>query len=72
MKAEYLYNLGEYCWIMHNNTPIRKQVKSVNIIIYDKKLKPAITYGFDLTNPVSAAVIENKVFRTKEELIRSL
>ena len=71
MKIETKYNIGQEVWFMKENKPTKQVVGFVEIIAASTTSKSFIQYGLKIEGSVER-VVENKLFPTKEELLKSL
>ena len=78
MTIETKYNIGDEVWAMHENRPWKGSVTEINATVvhpefysidYEVKLKDS---SFEAPIIVYVDLLEGLVFRTKEELIKSL
>ena len=67
MKIETKYNVGDKVWLICGNKAVEKMITQFDVII--KGPSPKITYQL---NYESTDVDEYKLFKSKEELLKSL
>lgn len=71
MKIETKYNIDDEVWLMKENKPTKRVVSFIEIIAASTTSKSFIQYGLKFEGEVER-VVENKLFPTKEELLKSL
>ena len=71
MEVNFKFDIGEQVWIMENNRPARFEVKNVKVEIESLVKDHKVTYLL-MNQGVEREVDEKMVFKTKEELVKSL
>ena len=71
MEVNFKFDIGEQVWIMENNRPARFEVKNVKVEIESLVKDHKVTYLL-MNQGVQREVDEKMVFKTKEELVKSL
>lgn len=78
MTIETEYNIGDEVWAMHENRPWKGSVVKIKAIVvhpecygidYEVKLKDS---SFEAPIIIYVDLLEGLIFRTKEELLKSL
>lgn len=77
MVKNFEFNIGDAVWIMHNNIAITGKIKRM---WYTEFISPvncedivkAETYTVDVTGTIVSGLDRNQIFKTKEELKKSL
>lgn len=72
MKIETKYNIGDVVWLMKENKPTTQVVSFIEIIVASTTSECFIQYGFKTGGVIAERVVENHLFSTKEELLKSL
>ena len=80
MEIKTKYNIGDEMWTMHDNKVICFTIKGINIKVEDKTLVEYISsekfkqhsYFSDRLEYMPLYIKEEKVFLTREELLKSL
>ena len=77
MTIETKYNIGDEVWLMYHNKAVRTKTESVKIKKYARrtmgmKIETCITYDVATPDDSTIEVIEESLFPTKEELLKSL
>lgn len=69
MKIETKFDLFERFWVMHNNKPYNAEVQQIKIKVNgNASTIICITYEAGIADDI----LENRCFKTKQELIDSL
>lgn len=68
MTINTKYNEGDNVWLMLNNKPHQTSVKYINATVYNDKID--IRYG--LSHDEHGQYVEDSVFTSKEDLVKSL
>ena len=71
MTIETKYNIGDDVWMMKENKPTKRLVSFIETITASTTSKSFIQYGLK-NEGVVERVVENLLFPTKEELLKSL
>lgn len=66
MEVNSKYNINDTVWVVNKNKVIQQKVKGIEITAYKDKTEIEYTFIGDSKLP------EDRVFKTKEELINSL
>lgn len=66
MEVNSKYNINDNVWVVNKNKVIQQKVKGIEITAYTHKTEIEYTFIGDNKLP------EDKVFKTKQELIDSL
>ena len=72
MIIETKYNIGDELWLMKENKPTTQVVSFIEIIAASTISECFIQYGFKTGDIIAERVVENHLFSTKEELLKSL
>ena len=67
MEIETKYNIGDKVWLISGNKAVEKMITQFDVIINGPR--PKITYQL---NYESTDVDEYRLFKSKEELLKSL
>lgn len=71
MTIETKFNIGDVVWLMKENKPTTRVVSFIEIIAASTTSECFIQYGLKVEGIVER-VVENHLFSTKEELLKSL
>lgn len=71
MTVETKFNIGDVVWLMKENKPTTRVVSFIEIIAASTTSECFIQYGLKVEGIVER-VVENHLFSTKEELLKSL
>lgn len=66
------HNIGDVVWLMKENKPTTQVVSFIEIIAASTTSECFIQYGFKTGGVIAERVVENHLFSTKEELLKSL
>jgi len=76
MNIETKYSLGQTLWFMLNNLPVSDEVLSVGVIKTETSQKAEYSFKNYKSNNFCGnghpVLPENKLFKTKEDLLKSL
>lgn len=75
MEIKTKFNIGDYAWCMKNNRPIKVRITSIEAF-YGSSQGQIKYNAEDALNPITwldhANLFEDKIFKTKEDLLNSL
>lgn len=72
MKIETKFNPGDKVWMMDFNKPVEKEIHSVLVGEITQKHRYQHTYTFTGYDGNGPKKYENELFKTKDDLIKSL
>ena len=74
MTIETKFNIGDVVWLMKENKPTTRVVSFIEIIAASTTSECFIQYGLKVegVKGIVERVVENHLFSTKEELLKSL
>jgi hypothetical protein len=70
MTIETKYNIGDEVWLLYNNKAVSSRIFRIEVKV-DLRLSARIIYYLSGSN-IDEFCSEDKLFRTKEELLKSL